>query len=415
MKRHFPNWLEAFEQYSNDDFVPPQFNTWTGLSCIAGALERKVWMPFSETRSEYPNIFVLLVSLPGVGKSTALNRGIGLLQEVVQRGGNMNILPSQITQAKFIELMGEQAPFEYGTKVINQCAGYYFASEASNELTNVYGDFIACLTSFYDCPMVWEKATVKDGKTSLRNVCLNLLAGSTFDYLGKLVTDENIMGGFASRLIYVVQRDKVIREAKFRLASEPTAESIERTKERLEFRKKLVDDLIQINRMIGPFSADPGYAASWEKWYPEFQEKQQNNPSEKMQSLLVRTNTNIFKVSMLLSAAESDDKVLKQHHWEKALALAETNARELPAIFRQAKANDTLSQAGLNQAIFSAFDQTKQMTIESLKVKLMLKGFKPHEIEATVRQLEKGGQFKDVSIGSAGRAVKLITNPDQNF
>lgn len=410
-KRNFPNWLEAFEEYSNDAFVPPQFNTWTGLSCIAGALERKVWLPWSPTFSYYPNIFVMLVSLPGVGKSTALTRGVSMLQDVVQRGNSLNLLPSQVTAAKFIELIGEGTPFEYGPKIIKQSAGYYFASEASNELTNIYGDFIASLTAFYDCPAVWEKATMKDGKVSLQNVCLNLLAGSTFDYLGKLITDENIMGGFASRLIYVVQRDKLIRNQKF------GAQPIDNTElaHKREFRRKLIDDLISIHKMVGPFSADADFGAAWESWYPMFEEKRQSNPSEKMQSLLVRTNTNIFKVSMLLSAAESDDRILRLRHWEKALKLAEANEKELPTIFRQAKAMDTKSQDGLNQAIFLEFERKGPMTIEALKFALMSKGHDPGRIEATIKQLEKSQQFKDIGVSSAGKTVRLLTDTNINF
>lgn len=414
MSRNFSCWLTAFEEYSNDAFVPTQFNTWTGLSCIAGALERKVWLPWSETFSYYPNIFVLLVSLPGVGKSTALNRGTSLLQEVVQRGNNLNILPSQVTEAKFIEKMSESTPFEYGPKIIKQSSGYYFASEASNSLKNVYGDFIACLTDFYDCPVLWEKATIKDGTTTLQNVCLNLLAGSTFDYLGKLITDDNIMGGFASRLIYVVQRDKLIRTQKFQaMAHDPQAQ--ERSKEKQEFRKRLVEDLISIHKMIGPFSADAEFGAAWEKWYPEFEERRQSNPSEKMQSLLVRTNTNIFKVAMLLSAAESDDRILKLRHWERALALSEVNERELPAVFREAKSKDTSSQDGLIQAIFSVFEREKQLTIEALKMKLVMVGFDTNRVEATIRQFERAGQFKDVSLSSSGKTVRLLTDPNKNF
>ena len=216
-KRNFPDWLDAYAQYSNDNFVPPQFNQWSGLSVVAGALERKVWLPWNDTFSYYPNIFVLMVSLPGAGKSTALNKAIGILQDMNARTSSLNIIPSQVTEAKFIDLMSAQTVFEYGTQMIYQSAGYYFASEASNSLKNVFGDFIACLTDFYDCPPFWEKATKKDDKITLRNVSLNLLAGSTFDYLSKLVTDDNIMGGFASRLIYVVHREKLVRKQKFQL------------------------------------------------------------------------------------------------------------------------------------------------------------------------------------------------------
>lgn len=416
MSRHFPNWLKAFEEYSNDTFTPPQFNTWIGLSCIAGAMERKCWLPWSDTFSFFPNIFVMLVSLPGGGKSTSLTRGVGLLQDVVQKGNKINILPSQVTESKFFSLMAEQSIFRYmreGKEImVSQSAGYYYASEASNELKNVYGDFTAALTAFYDCPNTWERATQIRGETKLSNICLNLLAASTFDYLGKLVTDDNIMGGFASRLIYVVQRNSEVKEQRFQSGLSNTATI---TKARLEFRQKLVEDLIEIHKLVGAFSATPEFAAAWEKWYPVYEKKRRSMESEKLQSLLVRTNTNILKVSMLLSAAESDDKLLKIHHWEQALALAATNEKELPSIFRQAKSQDTNSQSGLNQAIYRLFEMRPVMTIPDLKARLVNMGFDTRKVDHTVAMLEKLGQFKDIAVSSAGKTVRLLTDTNMNL
>src|SRR5690606_11504383 len=126
MSRHFDNFLDAYLEYANDDFVPEKFNLWSGLSAIAGALERKVWLPWGDTFSYYPNIFVLLVALPGVGKSTALNKAIGLLQEMNLKDNRLKLIPSQVTEAKFIEMMGFSNPFHIGTQIYNQSSGFYW-------------------------------------------------------------------------------------------------------------------------------------------------------------------------------------------------------------------------------------------------------------------------------------------------
>lgn len=411
MKRNFPNWLDAYMVYAKDGFTPEQFNQWSGLSTIAGALERKVWLPWSDTFSYYPNIFVLMVSLPGAGKSTALNKAIGLLQEMDQRGGTMNLIPSQVTEAKFIELMGNAVPFEIGTKIHYQSSGYYWASEASNSLKNVYGDFIACLTDFYDCPPFWEKATKKDDKLTLRNVCLNMLAGSTFDYLSKLVTDDNIMGGFASRIIYVVHREKLVRNQKFQLGGTNSGADTARA----DYRRALIEDLTQIHKLVGPFRADAEFGKAWEQWWPAFEEKRQNNPSEKMQSLLVRTNTNVLKCAMLFSAARNNDRMLTIDDWDAALTVVEPIEAEIPAIFREAKSSDTKSQEGLMQAIFKMFIAEPELMIPQLKTKLLLAGFNPMMIEHSIKNLEAGGQFKHGSVSGAGIKMKLLTNPNDHL
>lgn len=405
--RTFPNFLDAYMEYADDNFTPIQFNEWSGLSIIAGALERKVWLPWNDHYSFYPNIYVLLVSLPGAGKSTALTKATGLLQEMNRAKNQLNIIPSQATEAKFIELMGIQSAFQIGSKVHTQSAGYYFASEASNALRNIYGDFIACLTEFYDSPQFWEKATLKDGKTTLKNVTMNIIAGSTFDYLSKLVSDENIMGGFASRLIYVLSAEKVVRDQPFQngISTEDDKQS------RLEYRNALVKDLRHIHSMTGPFKATKEFGEAWRVWYREYEQKRLELSSEKLQSLLVRTNTNMIKVSMLLSAAESGDMTLKLNHFERAKQLVLPIAASIPSIFRASKAADNNSQAGLNNAILKHTIAAGRIDEKKLKTQLLGQGFTVRRALETIETMKSNGDLKVVSVSAqTGQVLEFVGN-----
>lgn len=338
MSRKFKDsFLKAYCEYADDSFCPAQFHIWTALSMIAGALERKCWLPWNDTYSFYPNLYVLLVSPPGQGKSTASGKGFDILKEVSRRTSTINVMPTQVTEAKFIELMGHGRAFTDTSSgkelMVFQNAAYYYASEASNSLRNIFGDFIACLTDFYDCPAHWERATKKDGrKIALKNVCMNILAGSTFDYLSKLVNDENVHGGFASRMLYVVQHEPVIRTQEWQ-----SGETVEIRKLRDTYREALIHDLTKISEMTGPMTATPEFGKAWEAWYPKYQQHIYAHKSEKLRSILARANTNVLKVSILLSAAESNDRILKLHHFEQARDLIEGLYKEVPGIFRKSK------------------------------------------------------------------------------
>lgn len=412
--RKFSNWLTAYEAYSDDGFCPPQFNTWSALSIIAGALERKVWLPWSDTFSYYPNIYVLLVSMPGDGKSVALNKAVDLLAEVTRKTGHINVLPNQVTEAKFIELMSAGRSFTEkfdGKEFIHrQNAAYYFASEASNSLKNVFGDFIACLTDFYDCPREWGRATKKDGKKIvLTNVCMNLLAGSTFDYLGKLVNDENIMGGFASRLIYVVSRNKEVVAQQFQLGGLTNSEKAERA----VYREALVTDLTAISKLVGRVTATPEFGAAWEEWYPAHERKRRELLSEKSQSILARANTNIFKVAMLLCVAESDDMVLHIHHWDKAKELVMAIQNNTPSIFRQAKAtSSTKSNLNITSAIIHSVETCPRISVERLKAKLKHNGYSAVVVDTTVAAMFTSNILATRPSNDGGLEVYLLGNPD---
>lgn len=428
--RRFPDFLAAYQAYADDRFVPPQFNTWVALSILAGALERRVWLPWSDTYAFYPNIYVLLVSRPGVGKSVALNNGVKLLSDMNRKAGTLNIMPSQVTEAKFIELMGHGRSFIHkwteekivdgGAKqliprelTVFQNSGYYFASEASNSLRNIFGEFIACLTDFYDCPESWERATKKDGKKiSLKNVCMNILAGSTFDYLGKLVSDENIQGGFASRVLYIVHNEKLVRTQEFQNGMNPAD-----LKVRAEYRAALLEDLARINQLSGPMVADPEFSAAWEAWYPVFEEKRQSYQSEKLQSIVARTNTNVLKLSMLLSASESDDRVLRLRHWEKALALVEAANAQIPSIFQEAKAKQgPRGDPGSLHAYILVKVKRGNATKDSISSQAVSAGFHKKPTEDVIEAMLKTGALAVGAINAGtGACLILGRNADQHL
>jgi len=409
MSRKFKNFLEAYCEYGDDGFVPPQFNEWAALSIIAGALERRCWIPWSDTYSFYPNIYVLLVSKPGQGKSVSLGKAVDLLKDVSRKTGTLNILPSQVTEAKFIEMMGHGRSFmdtSTGKELmVFQNAGYYYASEASNSLRNIFGDFIACLTDFYDCPPYWERATKKDGKPiALKNVCMNLLAGSTFDYLGKLVSDENIQGGFASRLLYVVQQESVIKEQQYASGQDPEIRGL-----REKYRAALIEDLTQISTMSGPMIATPEFGKAWEAWYPEHQRHVQGFKSEKLQSILARTNTNVLKVSILLSAAESNDRTLKLHHFEKAVELVESLNAKVPDIFLEAKAAQGSKGPGatLASVVLSHVKKNPHATRDSIRNAVVATGLNKLNVDQMVDALIGSGTL-GTGAAIAGRGVNIV-------
>jgi uncharacterized protein DUF3987 len=413
MSRKLKNgFLQSYEEFADDGFSPPQFNTWTALSIIAGALERRVWFPWNSEYTFYPNIYVLLVSRPGKGKSVSSGKGVSILREVARRSGALNVMPAQVTEAKFIELMGHGRSFMNTTDgreiTVFQNAGYYYASEASNSLRNIFGDFIACLTDFYDCPEVWERATKKDGnRIQLKNVCMNILAGSTFDYLGKLVSDENIQGGFASRILYVVQYDDSPRDQLFQGGETDAIKSLRAT-----YKEALIQDLTEIAKMVGPMQAAPGVGEAWQSWHKAHEKKISAMSSEHLQSVLARTNTNVIKTTILLSASESSDRIIKLSHFERAVELVEAVTKEVPKIFMRSKLAQAPGKGGNYETarrILHHVQSHPRITDESLRNEMIATGMKKWEFDDVLKSLIGKG---DIAQGNcaAGKGVELIAH-----
>ena len=69
-------------EYTKETEPAKQFHTWVGLSAIASALRKKIWFRFGRIRI-HPNIYVVLVSEPGVARKTqAITYGEEIIGEV---------------------------------------------------------------------------------------------------------------------------------------------------------------------------------------------------------------------------------------------------------------------------------------------------------------------------------------------
>src|SRR4051812_39735573 len=94
------DWLEDFVQYASYGEASPRLMYWVGVSTIAGALRRKVWID-QEIFQWSPNFYILVVGDPGsVRKSTSIDIGIKKFLRGV-RGINMG--PSIVTWQALIE------------------------------------------------------------------------------------------------------------------------------------------------------------------------------------------------------------------------------------------------------------------------------------------------------------------------
>jgi len=346
MARNFPCFLTAYSEYARDGFVPDRFHEWVGRSILAAALERKVTLKQGRVY-HCPNIYVMLVSHPAVGKSTAIDAGCDLIEKLRKdHKPHFRIIPNQATEPALIDMMKiiEKYPLPVDPNILlSQSAGFFYASEASaSALQNTCGDFVAAMTAFYDCPRYFRKKTKGEkDETVIENSCMNMLAGSTFNYLKTLVNEQSVLGGFASRLIYVVESERTVKHTKWGESRDFNS----------DMGRKLVADLAEINKLVGPMRPTQGFTECWEAWKPEFDQFIIDLSSERRESINSRKGTNLLKLSMILSVSESDDLVLTEKHFEQALGIIEDVYKDTASILTAAALADKTSQAGVTQLV----------------------------------------------------------------
>src|SRR4051812_39749572 len=104
-QRYLDDWLQAFVEYSSFGEAPLKMLFWTGISTVAGALRRRVWID-QKYFQWLPNFYVILVAPPGiVSKSTTANIGMNLLRALPK--GTIHFGPDVITWQALITTLSK--------------------------------------------------------------------------------------------------------------------------------------------------------------------------------------------------------------------------------------------------------------------------------------------------------------------
>jgi hypothetical protein len=320
-----------------------------------------------------------------------------MLKEYVNH--NFLIIDNQITEPAFIEAMRLKQEMIVANRPVKHSSGFFHADEASaSALQDTHGTFTSTITAMYDCPKVFRKATKLDGSIEIKNACFNLLAGSTFNYLSTLVDENSVMGGFASRIIYVVNQNRVVRDVKW-------VEGEEELDPRVE---PLFDDLCHIHQLTGALKPTPGFIKRWEEFQPESDRALIDMQSARLESLSARKGVHITKVSMLLAVSESDTKEITEAHWDEAREIVEAAMKDNAFILSQGVMNDRGSQLGTNQVILQAL-KNKPLPMKILRSIGIKSGHPLDKMNLTIDSMIGSG---DIFTNSAG-LVELAVDPDR--
>ena len=72
--------LQEYLNYTRESESPESYHIWVFLSMVAAIIGKRAWIRFNYFNT-YPNMYVILVSLPGRKKSTAMRIGRQLVEE----------------------------------------------------------------------------------------------------------------------------------------------------------------------------------------------------------------------------------------------------------------------------------------------------------------------------------------------
>lgn len=298
-QRRLDNWLESYGDYTSESESPTSFHLWTGLYTIAGAMQRKIYIP-TLYFTVHTNMYIILVSKAGKGKkTTAMAIGKHLLAEVE----GVAFAADSTSVAAFVKQLSDLKDKPHQS--LNS-----FTSELGTLLKQGDADMVNFLTDIFDGNPEWNKQTIGRGKEKIAKPWLNLLAATTPNWLGDNLSLLAVGGGLMARTILVFEDKRILKSG------------LPKANPRLEaLREDLVHDLTHIATLEGIFTftpeADHFYSDVWytdESRFPSFND-------ERLAGYFDRKAIHVLKVAMAVSMSYKDDLVLELGDIKTAIAI----------------------------------------------------------------------------------------------
>jgi hypothetical protein len=295
--------------YASIGEAPDRMYFWTGVSTIAGALRRKVWID-QGLFSWYPNFYIVLVAPPGiVSKSTTAGIGMNLLRQVP----GIKFGPDIVTWPALIEAFAEsQEGFELEGAMHVMSAITLESSEFGNLVDPSDEKMVDLLVALWDGkPGAFSKRTKSSGNDSVENPWINMIGCTTPSWIAGNFPEYMIGGGFTSRCIFVYADKK----AKF--VAYP-GQQIGR-KDLKEKERKLIEDLTHISTLAGEYTLSPEAIEWGTAWYKQhFTVRNIKLDDERFGGYIARKQTMLHKLAMILAAASTDTLIITKEHLEVA-------------------------------------------------------------------------------------------------
>lgn len=336
---------------------PDNYIDWCWRFVISASLQRRVWFG-PEHMQCYPNMYIILVGKAGIGKGVAIapvtellrywkqkdfigqadtksvssqiekanNEDAETTQLKLKRGGEkidpprFPYAPDATTYEKLVEDMAKSGRrINYETigsdgnsklGIYLHCSMYFTLPELASLLRKRTDDTVNFLLGLYDCPLDYEYKTKTKESDRVRRGCLNLLAGTTPEFM-ETVFDANLINqGFSSRAFFIFAQKN--RKNVF---SPPPL-----TPEQLEFKK----DLLQHIRKLSCLYGRARVTKETEEWLDQWWDKQENdragrsNTSPKLDPYYARKNIHLIKCALANHFGESTDLLIPQSAFEYA-------------------------------------------------------------------------------------------------
>jgi len=315
------DWLDDFVNYHANSETPQRILYWVGISTIAGALRRKVWI--QEDGFQWTsNFYIVVVAPPGLAKkSTSIDYGKRLLRNC----DDIHFGPNVATwQAIIEELGGMHDIVEIGDEEFESTNMTLYSSEFGSLFDADDQRAIDVLTDIWDGKLdEFRKATKTAGNDTLVNPWINIIGCTTPSWIGKNMPESLIGSGFVCRCIwlYADHRERRVAYPSRNIKSDRSLSA------------GLISRLRDMSEITGQFKlTDEAY--EWgERWYEDYCNYIDNVVGTLEGDFAQRRQTHLHKVAMIVSSARGNAPTINVADMQRASEVLKSVEQDASYIF----------------------------------------------------------------------------------
>lgn len=323
------DFITSYMEYAGSTEVPPVFAFWCSVSAISAALGRRSWVQFGPWQT-YPNFYILLVAPSALNRKSTAIRMAGKMVRDLQPPPK--IIPENLTPPALMDELKKVEVNDITCLLRASGTGYVLADEFKSFLNRKSYDMglATLLIQLFDCNDTVEYKTISRGLERVEKSCLSVLGGSTSDWLRDGIPPDAIGGGLTSRMIFIQPREKS------QLVSWPV-----HGPRQMFLYQSAVKRLQSISQVEGEFIITPEAKTYCQQTYMDFWNSGVG-PIMEADPMLTgytgRRQQHQLKLSMILSASTTNEKIITLDHIQRATMALEEAEKYLPKIMSQISA-----------------------------------------------------------------------------
>jgi len=315
------NWIDLYTAYTDKQESPRIFQVWSAISVIASCLGRRVYIDRGYFTT-YPNQYIILAAETArCRKSSAAEIAI---DDIVRTSSLIDVLSERLTTEAICVKLSKDTGVDNSILI--------FCTELSTFLGAgaMQSGKVDMLTSFYNCPHARDYLTKNSGKFVCRNICINILACTTLNWMADNMPGTTIEGGFTGRVLFVVGEEP--------RCIEPAVKG-GLSKDKQLIRQALITDLARIASLNGEFHLDAQSSKLYATWYRKLRISPVKDP--RLSGYYSRKGEHVLKTAMAFKAAEfhvhqEKDLIINVDHIKRAIWELDNIEKLMPLAYRGA-------------------------------------------------------------------------------